>query len=127
MGRKKNRRAGNYEERIDGSLPACETLETRVLPAVDLIVSAASLSITGDPPVGSNQYSINFSYKIKNLGTTPIDLTGVANDVSDNVRNRVYGSLDENLDVGDPLGIGFDLTLVDNGPHVLNQNDELGA
>lgn len=123
LGKKLNRRTGNSGERIDGFLPACETLETRVLPAVDLIISAASVNIQTDPPVGSNQYSVAYQFTVKNLGTTPVDVNGVANDISDNVLIRVYGSLDATLDNSDSPIFSFSNTLVDNGSKILAQNE----
>lgn len=105
---------------------ALESLETRILPAVDLIISTATVNITGDPAVGSNQYSLNILYKVKNLGTTPIDLTGVANDPSDNVQIRIYASMDTVVDAGDGNALGFDFDGIDNGPHVIGQNEESG-
>jgi len=126
LGRKKNRRAGNYKEKIDGSLPACETLETRVLPAVDLIISAAAVNVQSDPPLGSNQYIVSYQFTVKNLGTTPVDVNGVANDISDNVLIRIYGSLDATLDNSDLPVFNFSHTLIDNGPKVLAQNETAG-
>lgn len=127
LGKTSRKRTRVAPGKCDQAVPANEVLETRILPAVDLILSTATINITGDPAVGSNQYSISLLYKMKNLGTTPIDVTGVAGDPSDNVRVQVYGSLDSTLDGGDTPAFSFDFDLVDNGSHLLNQNDEAGA
>lgn len=104
-----------------------EALEAKVLPAVDLIVSKATVKITGDPPAGSNSFVLNVTAYAKNLGTSPIDLTGDPNSAADNINIRVYGSLDANLDASDSQVIFPDLaTAFDNGSHILNQNQESG-
>ena len=120
-------RTGKRQWRTLGAECAVESLEGRVLPAVDLIVSAGSMTVSTDPPVGSNLYGVNLQFTVKNLGTTPIEMTGVANDPSDNVKIQVYLSLDGVLDGGDPLAfVGQTFSLIDNGSHLLGQNQTGG-
>lgn len=106
---------------------ALESLETRILPAVDLVISEAYVTIKGDPPAGSNSFLLNLGFTVKNLGTTPVEVNGVAGDLSDNVKVRIYGSLDTTLDAGDHQVVFPDTPVgIDNGSKVLNQNDETG-
>lgn len=120
---------GNKRRRgRSGAALGVESLEVRVLPAVDLIVSAGSMTVSADPPAGSNLYNVTVSITLKNLGTTPIDLTNVANDPTDNVNIQLYLSMDNVLDGGDSTAFsGSHFSLVDNGPHVIGQNEEWGV
>ncbi|MCA9092619.1 MAG: hypothetical protein KDA68_03980 [Planctomycetaceae bacterium] len=106
---------------------ACESLETRVLPAVDLIVSEASYKITSDPFAGSDQYQLEFDFTIKNLGTTSVDLTGAPGNLSDNVLVRIYLSQDDILDGSDQNAFSGDFNLGDGGSTVIGQNQEFDA
>ncbi|MFO1021683.1 MAG: CARDB domain-containing protein [Planctomycetales bacterium] len=109
--------------RFTGSSSPVEALEAKVLPAVDLIVNAVDLKLFDPPPAGSNQYFVNITVHIQNLGTSPVDVTGVKDNLSDNVKVSVFGSKDTVWDNSDVKAISADFTPGgDNGSVILNQN-----
>lgn len=101
-----------------------ESLEQRVLPAADLIFTAAEVKVKTDPAEGSNQYVVDVNYTIKNIGSTGVDLSGAQlNSSSDNIKFRVYKSIDETLDGNDPLAFSTDFDLGDTVSDVLDPNE----
>lgn len=101
----------------------CAALESRVLPAVDLVLGSSVFQL--HPTNVPNQYAMDFTFFIANNGTTTANLTGTLHDESDNVRLRVVMSGDDVYGNGDDVQIGepefinktdiSTITLVGNG------------
>lgn len=116
-----------------------ESLEGRILPAADLIVSFIEYpSITGSLSV-ANQYTFKSAVTIKNVGDTTADLSGTPFNLNDNVRVKAVFSSDNAYDPSDDgklagtavisgeLADSVTITLAPNAERIVNMTGTFQA
>lgn len=116
-----------------------ESLEGRILPAADLIVSFIEYpSITGSLSV-ANEYTFNVAVTIKNVGDTTADLSGASFNLNDNVSIKAVFSSDNAYDPSDDdklagtavisgeLADSVTITLAPNAERVVNMSGTFQA
>lgn len=107
-------RPARRRQTVRGLAPV-DALESRLLPTVDLKLSGLLITL-GELNQNNNQTCwVNMQMNVENNGNSPVNLTGVADDPSDNVTVRVFASTDNVFDIGDPVVVQNLTIYNDNG------------